>query len=339
MILAFEDLHSRGKGRHDHDRPMAEAAIPPATEAGPGPRPDPGHAAGRLRRPGVGRGRDQAGLLGGRQRRAQRDGPDPDADPVGYAQAQILPLEQLHVSADDDRQGDQRARQRLQQLRRRPEHAASDGGANGDQDGSTRSARGPPHEARRARRPAAIVGWCSPARRAGGLRRAARQRGTLHDHPLQRPARADHRALVAGFEKATGITVNVRSDDEDILADEIVTEGAALAGRRDLHREHPGLEFLQGKGLLRQGGRVDAGAHPGQVRLAPGRLGRVSARVSVLIYNPTLITASQLPTSVAQLADPQVQGQAGDRAAGDRLPADRHRGRARLRQGRRRCAG
>jgi hypothetical protein len=27
------------------------------------------------------------------------DGPDPDADPVGYAQAQILPLEQLHVSA------------------------------------------------------------------------------------------------------------------------------------------------------------------------------------------------------------------------------------------------
>jgi hypothetical protein len=26
------------------------------------------------------------------------DGPDPGADPVGYAQAQILPLEQLHVS-------------------------------------------------------------------------------------------------------------------------------------------------------------------------------------------------------------------------------------------------
>jgi hypothetical protein len=26
------------------------------------------------------------------------DGPDPDADPVGYAQAQILPLEQLKVT-------------------------------------------------------------------------------------------------------------------------------------------------------------------------------------------------------------------------------------------------
>ena len=34
----------------------------------------------------------------------------------------------------------------------------------------------------------------------------------------------------------------------------------------------------------------------------------VSARVSVLIYNPSLIAASQLPTSVLQLADPRYQG-------------------------------
>ena len=34
----------------------------------------------------------------------------------------------------------------------------------------------------------------------------------------------------------------------------------------------------------------------------------VSARVSVLIYNPSLIAKSQLPTSVLQLADPQYQG-------------------------------
>ena len=29
---------------------------------------------------------------------ALSDGPDPDADPVGYAQAQILPLRQIHTS-------------------------------------------------------------------------------------------------------------------------------------------------------------------------------------------------------------------------------------------------
>jgi hypothetical protein len=35
---------------------------------------------------------------------ALSDGPDPDADPVGYAQAQILPLRQIHTS-DTNLQG------------------------------------------------------------------------------------------------------------------------------------------------------------------------------------------------------------------------------------------
>src|SRR5579863_2211527 len=33
-------------------------------------------------------------------------------------------------------------------------------------------------------------------------------------------------ALISAFEKQTGITVNLRSDDEDVLADQIVTEGS-----------------------------------------------------------------------------------------------------------------
>jgi len=32
-------------------------------------------------------------------------------------------------------------------------------------------------------------------------------------------------SLIAGFEKQTGITVNLRSNDEDTLADQMVTEG------------------------------------------------------------------------------------------------------------------
>jgi len=32
-------------------------------------------------------------------------------------------------------------------------------------------------------------------------------------------------ALVAGFEKSTGIKVIVRSDDEDVLTNQLVTEG------------------------------------------------------------------------------------------------------------------
>ena len=69
-------------------------------------------------------------------------------------------------------------------------------------------------------------------------------------------------ALVAGFEKATGITVNVRSDDEDTLADEIVTEGSSSPADVIYTENSPALEYLQGKGLLAPVDPFDARAHP-----------------------------------------------------------------------------
>jgi iron(III) transport system substrate-binding protein len=47
---------------------------------------------------------------------------------------------------------------------------------------------------------------------------------------------------------------------------------------------------------------------PAQFSSPTGNWVGVSARVSVLIYNPSLISASQLPTEVRQLADPQYRG-------------------------------
>jgi iron(III) transport system substrate-binding protein len=115
-------------------------------------------------------------------------------------------------------------------------------------------------------------------------------------------------SLVAGFEKATGITVNVRSDDEDTLADQIVTEGARSPADVIYTENSPVLEYLGGKGLL---AKVDAStlSHTPSRYNSPQRnwVG-VSARVSVLIYNPALITKRQLPTSVLQLANPRYQG-------------------------------
>ena len=57
-------------------------------------------------------------------------------------------------------------------------------------------------------------------------------------------------ALVAGFEKATGITVKVRSDDEDTLANAIVAEGSHSPADVIFTENSQVLEFLQGKGLL-----------------------------------------------------------------------------------------
>jgi iron(III) transport system substrate-binding protein len=115
-------------------------------------------------------------------------------------------------------------------------------------------------------------------------------------------------SLVAGFEKATGIDVNVRSDDEDTLADEIVTEGSRSPADVIYTENTPAIQYLADRGLL---SKVDAStlAHtPSQYNSAQDEWVGVSARVSVLIYNPSLIAESQLPTSVLQLADPRYQG-------------------------------
>ena len=114
--------------------------------------------------------------------------------------------------------------------------------------------------------------------------------------------------LVSAFEKHTGITVNVRSDDEDTLANLIALQGSRSPADVFYTENSPALEFLQDKGLLSP---VDAStlSHvPARYDSPQGDWVGISARVSVPIYNPALIARSQLPTSVMQLADPKYQG-------------------------------
>jgi iron(III) transport system substrate-binding protein len=115
-------------------------------------------------------------------------------------------------------------------------------------------------------------------------------------------------SVIAGFEKATGITVNVRSDDEDTLADEITAEGANSPADVIYTENSQVLQYLQGKGLLAP---VDAStlAHtPSQYNSPQGDWVGVSGRVSVLIYNPSLISESQLPATVLAIASPKYAG-------------------------------
>jgi iron(III) transport system substrate-binding protein len=114
--------------------------------------------------------------------------------------------------------------------------------------------------------------------------------------------------LVAAFEKKTGIKVSVRSDDEDVLAAQIVTEGKNSPADAFYTENTPPLEFLQGKGLLSAVRSSTLAATPAKYNSPQGDWLGVSARVSVLVYNPSLISKSQLPTSVMQLADPKYQG-------------------------------
>jgi iron(III) transport system substrate-binding protein len=115
-------------------------------------------------------------------------------------------------------------------------------------------------------------------------------------------------ALVAKFEKLTGITVNVRSGDEDVLATQLAGEGSNSPADAVFTENSPALEYLQQKGLLAPVAPATLAHTPSRYNSPQGDWVGVSGRVSVLIYNTQLLKPSELPTSVMQLAEPQWNG-------------------------------
>jgi iron(III) transport system substrate-binding protein len=118
-------------------------------------------------------------------------------------------------------------------------------------------------------------------------------------------------ALVAAFEKQTGISVNVRSDDEDVLADQIVTEGSRSPADVYFTENSPPLEYLASKGLLASVDPSTLDNTPSRFNSPDGKWVGVTARVSLMVYNTSLLNSSELPTSVMDLADPQWKGKIG----------------------------
>lgn len=115
-------------------------------------------------------------------------------------------------------------------------------------------------------------------------------------------------SLVAAFEKSTGINVKVRFDDEDTFTDEIVMEASHPEADVFFTENSPPLEYLQERGLLASVDPTTLAKTPARYNSPEGDWVGISARVSVLIYNPSLINKSQLPTTVLQLADPKYKG-------------------------------
>jgi iron(III) transport system substrate-binding protein len=115
-------------------------------------------------------------------------------------------------------------------------------------------------------------------------------------------------ALVQAFEKQTGVTVKVRSDDEDVLAQQIEQEGSRSPADVFFTENTPPLARLDEAGLLAPVGDQALAAVPAKDSAADKDWAGVSARVSVLVYNTSKLKPSQLPKSVLDLAGPQWKG-------------------------------
>ncbi len=111
--------------------------------------------------------------------------------------------------------------------------------------------------------------------------------------------------LVAAFEKKTGIQVNVHSDDEDVLANQLIEEGSRSPADVFFTENSPALMTLQERRMLASVAPSTLAHVPSKYDSPGGDWVGVTARVNVLVYNTNLLKPDQVPTSILDLAKPQ----------------------------------
>jgi iron(III) transport system substrate-binding protein len=115
-------------------------------------------------------------------------------------------------------------------------------------------------------------------------------------------------ALVAAFTKQTGIPVAVRSDDEGVLAAQIIQEGKHSPADVFLTENSPPLVELGQHGLLAPVDAATLARTSAKYSSAQKNWAAISARVSTMVYNTKELKPSELPRSVLELADPRWKG-------------------------------
>jgi iron(III) transport system substrate-binding protein len=115
-------------------------------------------------------------------------------------------------------------------------------------------------------------------------------------------------SMVAAFTRASGIAVRQRTDDGVVLADQILSEGKSSPADAYLTENSPELDNLSEHGLLARLPKSILDQVPAADRAANGTWVGVALRVSCLVYDPSLISRSQLPSSIVDLAEPKWKG-------------------------------
>jgi len=115
-------------------------------------------------------------------------------------------------------------------------------------------------------------------------------------------------AEVSAFKHATGISVALRTNDGVVLADQLMQEGAGSPADAYFTENSPELVHLSEHHLLARLPKSVLGQVPARYRAPQGTWVGVALRVSALVYNPKLITRSQLPTSILDFAAPRWKG-------------------------------
>jgi len=119
------------------------------------------------------------------------------------------------------------------------------------------------------------------------------------------------KAETDAFTAQTGIKVTMRNGDDSEMSNQIVQEGAASPADVFLTENSPGMTLVDSKGLFAKIDQATRDQVPAQYAASDGSWVGWAARSTVLPYNPTKLTAQQLPASIMDLAPPQWKGKIG----------------------------
>lgn len=123
---------------------------------------------------------------------------------------------------------------------------------------------------------------------------------------------AQHKQLISAvakaFTKKTGIKVKLRNGSDLELANQLVAEGTASPADVFLTENSPAMALVDAKGLFKPLAKTTLDRIPKQYRPADGDWTGFAGRSTVLVYNPSMISESELPTSLLDLADPKWAG-------------------------------
>ena len=114
--------------------------------------------------------------------------------------------------------------------------------------------------------------------------------------------------LIKDFEEKNGAKVQVRYGEDEGLASQIEQEGDASPADVVLAENTPPLEALAGKDLLAKVDPSTLAEVPARYSSPTGHWVGVAARETVLVYDPKLIAADELPASILDLAKPEWKG-------------------------------
>ena len=123
--------------------------------------------------------------------------------------------------------------------------------------------------------------------------------------------RATTEALVAAFEKATGIKVTMRNAESPELAAQLTEEGANSPADLFYSEQSPPVAALQEKGLLAPIDKATLQLIPAKYEAKDGTWIGASIRTRVITYNKKMVQPADLPKSIMDFGTPAMKGKFG----------------------------